>query len=96
MGMSNAMNVGPDARRAWPRRSRHKLPSVNLSPVRAVADGHVPDDVFAAARAHFSEEELVDLTLAIVAINGWNRLSIAFRPEVGKYQPGMFKARKTA
>jgi AhpD family alkylhydroperoxidase len=38
----------------------------------------VPDEVFAQACAAFSEQELADLTLAIVAINGWNRFSIAF------------------
>ena len=52
-----------------------------------VRDGHVPDHVYAAAREHFSEAELVDLSLAVVAINGWNRLSIAFRAEVGSYRP---------
>lgn len=45
--------------------------------------GHVPDDVFAQARAHFSEPELVDLSLAVVAINGWNRLCVAFRTQPG-------------
>jgi AhpD family alkylhydroperoxidase len=62
--------------------------------VTRVADGHVPDDVFAAAREHFSEEELVNLTIAVIAINGWNRLNIAFRPEVGDYRPGMFEQPK--
>ena len=52
-----------------------------------VTDGHVPDEVYAEAREHFGEKELADLSLAVVAINGWNRLAIAFRPEVGKYQP---------
>lgn len=52
-----------------------------------VSEGQVPDDVFELASRHFSEKELVDLSLAVVAINGWNRLSIAFRPEVGRYQP---------
>lgn len=49
-----------------------------------VTQGHVPDAVFAEARAQFSEEELMNLTLAVVAINGWNRIAIAFRsvPEV--------------
>ena len=47
----------------------------------------VADEVYETARAQFQEAELVRLTLAIVAINGWNRLSIAFRPEVGGYQP---------
>jgi AhpD family alkylhydroperoxidase len=47
----------------------------------------VPDDVYDAARAHFDEVELVRLTMAIVAINGWNRLNVAFRNEAGAYQP---------
>ncbi len=55
--------------------------------VTCVADGHVPDDVYQFAHEHFSETELVDLTLAIVAINGWNRLAIAFRTVPGTYQP---------
>jgi AhpD family alkylhydroperoxidase len=53
-----------------------------------VSDGHVPDEVFAEARQHFSDEELVNLSLAIVAVNGWNRLQIAFRADTGAYQPG--------
>ena len=64
--------------------------------VTRVADGHVPDEVFASARDHFSEEELVNLTIAVIATNGWNRLNIAFRPEVGDYRPGMFDQPKTA
>ena len=59
--------------------------------VTLVADSRVPDDVYEEASKHFSEEELVALTLAIVAINGWNRLNIAFRMEAGNYRPGMFK-----
>ncbi|HEV2501314.1 MAG TPA: carboxymuconolactone decarboxylase family protein [Terriglobia bacterium] len=47
----------------------------------------VPDQIFQSVRPHFSDKELVDLTLAIVAINGWNRLNIAFRREAGDYQP---------
>ncbi len=53
-----------------------------------VADNHIPDDVYHEACRHFSEQELVDLSLAVVAINGWNRLAIAFRSEVGAYQAG--------
>ncbi len=53
-----------------------------------VADGHVPDQVYETARQHFSEAELVNLTLAVVAINGWNRISIGFRAEVGSYKAG--------
>lgn len=52
--------------------------------VTQVSSGHVPDAVYDRVRAEFSEKEVVDLTWAIVAINGWNRMSIAFRgqPEV--------------
>jgi AhpD family alkylhydroperoxidase len=62
--------------------------------VTLIGDGHVPDPVFARAREHFSEKELIDLTLAIVAINGWNRFSIAFRAVPGSYQP--YKQSRTA
>ena len=55
--------------------------------VTKVSDGHVPDGVYAHARQHFAEKELVDLTLAVIAINGWNRLAISFRAAVGTYQP---------
>ncbi len=54
-----------------------------------IADNHAPDEVYAATREFFSEQELVNLTLAIVAINGWNRISIGFRTTVGEYRPGM-------
>ena len=44
-----------------------------------ISEGHAPDDVYDALRKHFTEEESVSLTMAIVAINGWNRLAIGFR-----------------
>jgi len=47
----------------------------------------VPDEVYEEAKKHFSEKELADLTLAVVAINGWNRLLIAARKTPGTYQP---------
>jgi AhpD family alkylhydroperoxidase len=59
--------------------------------VTLVAEGHVPDDVYAEASSHFSEQELIALTLAITSVNSWNRLNIAFRMEAGNYRPGMFK-----
>ena len=58
--------------------------------VTRVADGQVPDAVYDAVRPHFSEKELADLTLAIAAINAWNRLSIAARLTPGTYQPAQF------
>jgi len=51
--------------------------------VTNLADGHVSDDVFAAVRPHFSDKELADLTLAVAAINAWNRMSISFRAVPG-------------
>jgi AhpD family alkylhydroperoxidase len=47
--------------------------------VTLVADTHVPDDVYEEAARHFTAEELVNLTMVIITINGWNRLAITFR-----------------
>jgi AhpD family alkylhydroperoxidase len=44
-----------------------------------LSDRAVSDEIYAAARAEFSEAELLNLTLAIVAINGWNRFNVGFR-----------------
>jgi AhpD family alkylhydroperoxidase len=55
--------------------------------VTRITEGHVPDALYEEVRQHFSEKELVDLTLAVVAINGWNRLAISFRSVPGIYQP---------
>jgi AhpD family alkylhydroperoxidase len=52
-----------------------------------ISEGHVPDEVYERARKQFSERELVELTMIGVAINGWNRISIALRSEAGTYQP---------
>jgi AhpD family alkylhydroperoxidase len=52
-----------------------------------ITEGHVPDAVFEEARKQFSEEELIDLTLAVTTINSWNRISISFRTTPGTYQP---------
>ena len=45
----------------------------------ALSPDHVPDEVYASAKAPFSDEEFVNLTAAVVAINGWNRIAVAFR-----------------
>jgi AhpD family alkylhydroperoxidase len=55
--------------------------------VTLIGQGPVADTLYEEARRHFSERELVNLTLALIAINGWNRLSIAFRTVPGTYQP---------
>ena len=54
--------------------------------VTLISLDHVPDDVYNLARQHFTEKELIDLTLAIVAINAWNRLAIAFRTVPGTFE----------
>ena len=51
-----------------------------------VTHGHVPDSVYEQAREQFNEQELANLTLAIVAINGANRINIAFRTVPGQYR----------
>ncbi|KAB2875000.1 MAG: carboxymuconolactone decarboxylase family protein [Burkholderiaceae bacterium] len=50
-----------------------------------VAKRGVPDALYEQVREQFSEKALVELTLAVIAINGWNRLAIGFRSEVGGY-----------
>ena len=55
--------------------------------VTKVFDGHVPDEVYEHARQYFAEKELVDLTLTVTTINGWNRLAISCRTVPGTYQP---------
>jgi AhpD family alkylhydroperoxidase len=52
-----------------------------------VSETHAPDDVYERVREQFSEDETAHLTLAIVAINGWNRLNIAARTIAGDYVP---------
>ena len=54
--------------------------------VTRLPEGGVPDEVYAEALRHFDEAELVDLTLAIVAINGWNRLAVPFRVVPGSFR----------
>ncbi len=60
-----------------------------------ITEGHVPDAVFEEVSKEFSEEELIDLTLAVTTINSWNRIAIAFRTEAGTYQPPTLAAHST-
>ncbi|MGH9328410.1 MAG: carboxymuconolactone decarboxylase family protein [Terriglobia bacterium] len=63
--------------------------------VTELSQTRVPDEVYQQARKWFSEKELVDLTMAVIAINGWNRLSVSFRKEAGTYQvPAAMQASK--
>jgi len=52
-----------------------------------ISETHAPDDVYEEVRRQFTEKELVALTMAIVAINGWNRILIGFRAVPGSYEP---------
>ena len=64
--------------------------------VTNIQEGHVPDSVYEQVREFFPEKELADLTVAITAINGWNRLNIAARTVPGTYQPAKADAAKPA
>ncbi len=59
--------------------------------ITLITQGHVPEETFASMLEHFTEQEIVHLTFAVVAINAWNRVAITFRNVPGAYQPGMFK-----
>ena len=59
--------------------------------VTKITNGDVPDEVYAIAKQEFSEEELIDLTLAITTINAYNRFNISFRTEAGGYKVGQHK-----
>jgi AhpD family alkylhydroperoxidase len=61
--------------------------------VTRLENQQVPDAVYDTARKEFSEAELAQLTLALVAINGWNRLNVAFNTPAGNYRSAI--ARKT-
>jgi alkylhydroperoxidase family enzyme len=61
--------------------------------VTRISPDRVDDRLYQELRAHFSEKEIVDLTLAILAINGWNRLAISFQTPPGSYQPTAARAK---
>lgn len=52
-----------------------------------ISDTDVPDALYENVRKKFSESEMVALSMAIIAINGWNRLAISFRTVPGSYNP---------
>ena len=86
-GESEQRLYGLDAWREAPYYSdRERAALAWTEATTLVTAGHVPDEVYAHVREHFSEKELVDLTLAAVTINAWNRLAIAFRSVPGSYQ----------
>jgi AhpD family alkylhydroperoxidase len=56
--------------------------------VTRITGGDVPDKIYEQACKQFSEQELIDLTLAVTTINSYNRINIAFRTTAGSYKPG--------
>jgi AhpD family alkylhydroperoxidase len=60
-----------------------------LAWAEAITKADVPDEIYADVCHEFTEEELIDLTMAVITINSFNRINIAFRVEAGDYQPGM-------
>jgi AhpD family alkylhydroperoxidase len=58
-----------------------------IEAVTLVSETHVPDDLFEEVKSHFTEKEIVDLTILAATINMWNRLAIATRAVPGAYQP---------
>jgi len=56
----------------------------------AVTASKIPDAIYAEVSPHFTEEELIDLTMAVTTINTWNRLNISFPHAVGTYKVGQF------
>ena len=59
--------------------------------VTKLKDGDVPDEIYEEAHHQFSEEELIDLTVAVTTINTYNRINIAFKTPAGDYQPGQWE-----
>ncbi len=55
--------------------------------ITLVSETHVPDAVFDEVKAHFSDQEIVDLTFVASTINAWNRLAIPLRSVPGRYRP---------
>ena len=56
-----------------------------------VGKTHVPDDVYEEVQRHFTDVEIVNLTMVVVTINGWNRIAVALRKPVGSYVPAKLK-----
>lgn len=52
-----------------------------------ISENDVPDSLYDSVHKYFDEKEIVALSMAIVAINGWNRLAIGFRMVPGSYNP---------
>jgi AhpD family alkylhydroperoxidase len=77
------VNAWRDAPNLYSSRERAALAWAEA--VTRLVDQQVPDHIYEQARAEFSETELAQLSLAVISINGWNRLNIAFHTPAGNY-----------
>jgi alkylhydroperoxidase family enzyme len=68
-------------------RERERAALAWTEALTSIADNHVPDKLYEQTRREFTEQELVDLTLAVTTINAWNRINISFRAEPGTNPP---------
>ena len=90
-GESEQRLYGLSAWRETPFYSERERAALEWSEaLTSLAENDVPDELYARAREQFEEEELVNLSLAVIAINGWNRLAIPFRSVPGSYEVGQY------
>ncbi|RPD41490.1 carboxymuconolactone decarboxylase family protein [Chitinophaga barathri] len=98
MHSKDAMEHGEDAKRLFCVAAWRETPFFTdreraaLAWAEAVTACQVPDAIYTRVKEHFTEEELVDLTLVVSSINTWNRFNIAFSnpAAVGTYRAGQF------
>ena len=89
IGETEQRLYGLDAWRETPYYSARERAALEWTEaLTLVSENHVPDEVYERVREQFSEDELVHLSLAIVSINGWNRLNVAARTVPGDYVAG--------
>jgi len=96
MHTKDAEAIGVDAQRlhltvAWREApgfsARERVALAWCESLTLLSGSDVPDDLYVELSSQFSPEEIVALTLAVVAINGWNRFAVGLRSLVGSYQP---------
>ena len=87
LGESEQRLYGLDAWREAPYYSDRERAALEWTEALTdVTNGHVPDEVYERVKAHLSEKEIADLTIAVAQINAWNRIAISMRTEPGTYR----------
>lgn len=86
-GLSEQKLYMLNAWREWPEFTPRECAALEWTEaVTLLTEGFVRDEIYSLAKSQFDEKELANLTLAVVAINGWNRLNVAFRTPAGSYR----------